>query len=408
MAIFIKRSLYCGCSYYFRINRYYYGRSRQVSIADLFNYFSYVSGLFLSLTIIVLLLVWLERKVLARIQMRMGPMRVGFHGALQPIADAIKLISKEDILPAWADKLVYWFAPIVVFVPAFLLWVTIPFGKNMVIRSLDLGLFFIVAISVLSVLGLIMAGWGSANKYAVLGGLRAAGQLMSYEIPLIMAILTIAILSQSLNLVEIVDKQSQIPNIFIQPLGLVLFFIAGLAELGRTPFDIHHAESEVVGGPFVEYSGAHWSVFFLAEYINTFTISILTVLLFLGGWHWPNIPFSGNLQTILSVFVVLIKTILVVSVIFWIRATYPRLRIDQLMSFGWKMLIPMAFINVTITACIIYYDELPLWILPILSVILLILSAVIIQRKFSKNIINTVQVISAKSLLKEKSEVDIN
>jgi NADH-quinone oxidoreductase subunit H len=379
-----------------------------VSIADLFNYFSYVSGLFLSLTIIVLLLVWLERKVLARIQMRMGPMRVGFHGALQPIADAIKLISKEDILPAWADKLVYWFAPIVVFVPAFLLWVTIPFGKNMVIRSLDLGLFFIVAISVLSVLGLIMAGWGSANKYAVLGGLRAAGQLMSYEIPLIMAILTIAILSQSLNLVEIVDKQSQIPNIFIQPLGLVLFFIAGLAELGRTPFDIHHAESEVVGGPFVEYSGAHWSVFFLAEYINTFTISILTVLLFLGGWHWPNIPFSGNLQTILSVFVVLIKTILVVSLIFWIRATYPRLRIDQLMSFGWKMLIPMAFINVTITACIIYYDELPLWILPILSVILLILSAVIIQRKFSKNIINTVQVISAKSLLKEKSEVDIN
>ena len=379
-----------------------------MSIADLFNYFSYVSGLFLSLTIIVLLLVWLERKVLARIQMRMGPMRVGFHGALQPIADAIKLISKEDILPAWADKLVYWFAPIVVFVPAFLLWVTIPFGKNMVIRSLDLGLFFIVAISVLAVLGLIMAGWGSANKYAVLGGLRAAGQLMSYEINLIMAILTIAILSQSLNLVEIVDKQSQIPNIFIQPLGLVLFFIAGLAELGRTPFDIHHAESEVVGGPFVEYSGAHWSVFFLAEYINTFTISILTVLLFLGGWHWPNIPFSGNLQTILCVFVVLIKTILVVSLIFWIRATYPRLRIDQLMSFGWKMLIPMAFINVTITACIIYYDELPLWILPILSVILLILSAVIIQRKFSKNIINTVQVISAKSLLKEKSEVDIN
>ena len=379
-----------------------------MSIADLFNYMSYVFGLFLSLTLIVLLLVWLERKVLARIQMRMGPMRVGFHGALQPIADAIKLISKEDILPAWTDKLVYWFAPIVVFVPAFLLWVTIPFGKNMVIRSLDLGLFFIVAISVLSVLGLIMAGWGSANKYAVLGGLRAAGQLISYEIPLIMAILTIAILHQSLNLVEIVDKQSQIPNIFIQPLGLVLFFIAGLAELGRTPFDIHHAESEVVGGPFVEYSGAHWSVFFLAEYINTFTISILTVLLFLGGWHWPNIPFSGNLQTVLSVFVVLINTLLVVIVIFWIRATYPRLRIDQLMSFGWKMLIPMAFINVTITACIVYYDELPLWILPILSIILLVLGAVIIQRKFSKNITSTIEVISSKSLLKEKSEVNIN
>jgi len=338
----------------------------------------------------------------------MGPMRVGFHGTLQPIADAIKLISKEDILPAWADKLVYWFAPIIVFVPAFLVWVTIPFGKNMVLRSLDLGLFFIVAVSVLSILGLIMAGWGSANKYAVLGGLRAAGQLISYEIPLIMAILAIAILNQSLNLVEIVDSQVNIPNLFIQPLGLVLFFIAGLAELGRTPFDIHHAESEVVGGPFVEYSGAHWSVFYLSEYINTFTIGILTVLLFLGGWHWPNIPFSGNLQITLSVLVVLFKTMVVIGVIFWIRATYPRLRIDQLMSFGWKMLIPMAFINVTITASVLYYN-LSLWILSIISIILLILCIFIIQRKFLiNNEINTIKLISTKSLLDEKNEFELN
>jgi len=379
-----------------------------LNFTQLFTYSSYVFGLFLSLTIMVLFLTWFERKALARFQMRMGPMRVGFHGTLQPIADAIKLISKEDILPAWADKLVYWFAPIIVFVPAFLVWVTIPFGKNMVLRSLDLGLFFIVAVSVLSILGLIMAGWGSANKYAVLGGLRAAGQLISYEIPLIMAILAIAILNQSLNLVEIVDSQVNIPNLFIQPLGLVLFFIAGLAELGRTPFDIHHAESEVVGGPFVEYSGAHWSVFYLSEYINTFTIGILTVLLFLGGWHWPNIPFSGNLQITLSVLVVLFKTMVVIGVIFWIRATYPRLRIDQLMSFGWKMLIPMAFINVTITASVLYYN-LSLWILSIISIILLILCIFIIQRKFLiNNEINTIKLISTKSLLDEKNEFELN
>lgn len=379
-----------------------------MNFTQLFTYSSYVFGLFLSLTIMVLFLTWFERKALARFQMRMGPMRVGFHGTLQPIADAIKLISKEDILPAWADKLVYWFAPIIVFVPAFLVWVTIPFGKNMVLRSLDLGLFFIVAVSVLSILGLIMAGWGSANKYAVLGGLRAAGQLISYEIPLIMAILAIAILNQSLNLVEIVDSQVNIPNLFIQPLGLVLFFIAGLAELGRTPFDIHHAESEVVGGPFVEYSGAHWSVFYLSEYINTFTIGILTVLLFLGGWHWPNIPFSGNLQITLSVLVVLFKTMVVIGVIFWIRATYPRLRIDQLMSFGWKMLIPMAFINVTITASVLYYN-LSLWILSIISIILLILCIFIIQRKFLiNNEINTIKLISTKSLLDEKNEFELN
>ena len=364
--------------------------------------------LIMMLSLMVMFMTWLERKTLDRIQMRIGPMRVGFHGAMQPLADAIKLLTKEDILPDWSDKRIYWTAPILVFVPAVLLWVTIPISEGIVLSNLNYGLFYIAAISVLSVMGLVLAGWGSANKYGMLGGLRAAGQLVSYEIPFIMAILAITILANSLNLVEIVNAQSSLAYILIQPMGFFLFLTAGLAELGRTPFDIHHAESEVVGGPFVEYSGAHWSVFFLAEYINTFTISILTVLLFLGGWHWPNIPFSGNLQTILSVFVVLIKTILVVSVIFWIRATYPRLRIDQLMSFGWKMLIPMAFINVTITACIIYYDDLPLWILPILSVILLILSAVIIQRKFSKNIINTIQVISAKSLLKEKSEVDIN
>lgn len=327
-------------------------------------------GLLVFLSIMVLALTWIERKALARIQMRMGPMRVGFHGTLQPIADAIKLITKEDILPSWADRRIYWLSPLAVFVPSLLLWVTIPMTRNMVLRNLDLGLFYITAISVLTVLGLVMAGWSSANKYAMLGGLRAAGQLISYEIPFIMAILGVAMLAQSLNIIKVVDDQTIIPYIFIQPLGIFIFLTAGLAELGRTPFDIHHAESEVVGGPFVEYSGAHWAVFFLAEYINTFTIAALTVLLFLGGWQWPTMPFEGMLHTFLSMGWFLIKAYAVVLLIFWIRGTYPRLRIDQLMSFGWKMLVPLSFINIVITATVLYYNW-PLWSLSIISLMML-------------------------------------
>ena len=206
------------------------------------------AALLVFLSVMVLALTWLERKALARIQMRMGPMRVGFHGALQPIADAMKLVSKEDILPSWADRRVYWLAPLAVFIPAFLLWVTIPVARDVALANLDLGLFYIVAISVLSVMGLVMAGWSSANKYAMLGGLRAAGQLVSYEIPFIMAILAVAMLAQTLNLREIVAAQSTFAYALILPLSVFLFLTAGLAELGRTPFDIHHAESEVVGG----------------------------------------------------------------------------------------------------------------------------------------------------------------
>ena len=327
-------------------------------------------GLLLFLSVMVLALTWIERKALARIQMRMGPMRVGFHGVLQPVADAMKLITKEDILPSLANRPVYWIAPVAVFLPAFMLWVTIPLARNLVLRNLELGLFYITAVTVLSVLGLVMAGWGSANKWAMLGGLRAAGQLVSYEVPFIMAILGVAMLVQSLNLVTIVDAQSKYGYAVIQPLGLFIFLTAGLAELGRTPFDIHHAESEVVGGPFVEYSGAHWAVFFLAEYMNTFAVATLTVLLFLGGWRWPEMPLDGSAHSALSVAWFLAKTAVVVGVIFWIRGTYPRLRIDQLMSFGWKLLVPLSFINIVVTGIVLFYGW-PLWTLTILSLVLL-------------------------------------
>jgi NADH-quinone oxidoreductase subunit H len=327
-------------------------------------------GLMVFLSVMVLVLTWGERKALARIQMRMGPMRVGFHGTLQPIADALKLLTKEDILPSWANRPVYWIAPVAVFLPAFMMWVTIPLARDLVLRNLELGLFYITAVTVLSVMGLVMAGWGSANKWAMLGALRAAGQLVSYEVPFIMAILGVAMLDQSLNLITIVDGQASYGNALLQPLGLFIFFTASLAELGRTPFDIHHADSEVVGGPFVEYSGAHWSVFFLAEYMNTFTVAVLTVLLFFGGWRWPEMPLDGNAHSILSAAWFLAKTAVVVGVIFWIRGTYPRLRIDQLMSFGWKLLVPLSFVNIVVTGIVLFYGW-PLWTLTILSLVLL-------------------------------------
>ncbi|MDA1188731.1 MAG: NADH-quinone oxidoreductase subunit H, partial [Chloroflexi bacterium] len=279
---------------------------------------------FLSTTVIAL--TWLERKALARIQQRMGPTRVGPQGLLQPIADVLKLMSKEDIVPSWSDKRLFWLAPMAFFLPALLLWVTIPVTRDLVLRNLEMGLFYIVAISVLSVAGLALAGWSSANKYALLGSLRAVGALISYEIPFILAVLAVAMLAQTFDITEIVDDQRNIAYVLILPLGLFLFFTASLAELGRTPFDIHHAESEVVGGPFVEYSGAHWAAFMLSEYANTFTVAVLTVLLFFGGWRWPTMPFEGGLHIVLSAIWLLVKTYLVILVIFWIRGTFPRLR----------------------------------------------------------------------------------
>ncbi len=361
----------------------------------------YVLGAFALLgflSVVVLALTWAERKALARIQMRMGPMRVGLHGTLQPVADALKLLVKEDILPSWADRRVYWLAPVAVFVPSLLIWVTLPLGRDLVLRNLDLGLFYITAISVLSVMGLIMAGWGSANKYAMIGGLRAAGQLVSYEIPFIMAILGVAMLAQSLDLREVVSGQASFGNILIQPLGAFIFLTAGLAELGRTPFDIHHAESEVIGGPFIEYSGAHWAAFFLAEYLNTFTIAALTVLLFLGGWRWPIMPLDGLAHSTLSLVWFLVKTSAVILLIFWIRGTYPRLRIDQLTSFGWKMLVPLSFLNIIATGVVLFYGW-PLWALTVISLLLLVgTTYVIVKYPGTKMDRDTVRTVSARDL----------
>lgn len=333
-------------------------------------------ALFGALAGVVLSLVWLERKLLGRLQRRLGPTRTGPMGLLQPVADAMKLLLKEDILPESSQKAMFWLAPVLVVVPAFMIWVTIPASQEAVVRNLDLGLLYITAFAVMGILGLVLAGWASANKYGTLGGLRAAAQLISYEIPVIMVVIAVAMLAQSLDLREIVARQQPYPFVLLQPLGLAIFFIAGLAEVGRTPFDIYFAESEIVGGPFVEYSGAHWSVFFLAEYMNTFAVAALTVLLFLGGWSGPLL--SGGWEVIWF----LAKVYGVILVIFWIRGTFPRLRIDQLMAFAWKVMVPLSFLTVVITAVYQFYGW-PAWSLTLMSCAGLLVVAALIYRRMT-------------------------
>ena len=347
-------------------------------------------AMFTGLSIVVLSLTWLERKALGRLQLRLGPTRTGKFGLLQPIADAVKLILKEDVIPTSSDRAIFWAAPVIVVLSAFMIWVTIPAAEGLVLRNLELGLFYITAFAVIGILGLVLAGWGSANKYGVLGGLRSAAQLISYEIPVIMIVVAVGMLAQSLDLRVIVASQQQIPYGLILPLGMVVFFIAGLAEVGRTPFDIYHAESEVVGGPFVEYSGAHWSVFFLAEYINTFAIAALVTLLFLGGWNWPwdaaalgwmpSLPDVAWLAPLLSVLWFLLKVYAVILVVFWIRGTFPRLRIDQLMAFAWKAMVPLSFYTIVITAFYLYYDW-PGWTLTLMSLAGLAVVGYIVYRR---------------------------
>ena len=342
-----------------------------VSLLDVVWILVALFALFGGLSVVVLSLTWLERKALGRLQLRLGPTRTGPMGLMQPIADAIKLLIKEDILPTESDKAIFWVAPVIVVVSAFMIWVTIPAAHNLVIKNLELGLFYITAFAVVGILGLVLAGWGSANKYGVLGGLRSAAQLISYEIPVILVVVAVGMLAQSLDLRVIVENQNPILYVLVLPLGLVIFFIAGLAEVGRTPFDIYHAESEVVGGPFVEYSGAHWAVFFLAEYINTFAIAALAALLFLGGWLGPVLP---------GVVWFLIKVYALVMVVFWIRGTFPRLRIDQLMAFAWKVMVPLAFYTIVITAIYLFYDW-PAWSLTLMSLAGLAVVGYLIYRR---------------------------
>jgi NADH-quinone oxidoreductase subunit H len=309
----------------------------------------------LVMTLVVMFLIYLERKVVGRIQMRLGPMRTGPFGTLQSFADAIKLLTKEDLRPETADNLLFELAPYVTFVPVFMTLLALPFTEHWGVRDLQLGLFYIVAVSGVNTLGFIMAGWASDNKYALLGAVRAAAQLISYEIPLILAVLAVSMMAGSLNLNAIIEQQHNVPAIVYQPLPFLILLTAAIAELGRRPFDIPIGESELVGGPWVEYSGIRWSIIFaLGEYAAMFGLSVLASVLFLGGWEWP---LGHNTGWVPQLALTTVKTMLFILVFMWIGATFPRLRIDQLMGFCWKVLLPFAFLQVAANAIVLVYVD---------------------------------------------------
>ncbi len=311
----------------------------------------------------VIMLTWVERKVIGRLQQRLGPMRVGPYGLLQGIADTIKLLTKEDVRPDSADRPTFELAVFVIVVPVFMAAVAVPFTSDIFVRNMALGLFYFLAVSSLGIVGFVMAGWGSDNKYALLGGVRAGAQLISYEIPLILSAVAVAMLGQSLSLYDLVALQDNTPYIAYQPLAFIIFMIAGLAELYRQPFDIPVAETEVVGGPSVEYSGIRWSMFQMGEFVSLVLISAVISLLFLGGWIWP---FSADSATWLQVALMVVKTGAFILFFMWMRVSVPRLRIDQLMALCWQILLPFAFLQIIINGLVLVYDW-PSWTLTILS-----------------------------------------
>jgi NADH-quinone oxidoreductase subunit H len=314
-------------------------------------------AVFLSLFALVSVL---ERKILARIQNRLGPNRVGPFGLLQPAADGIKMLIKEDIVPARADKVVHFLAPILIAATAILVLGIIPFGRNMTPFTIDGGILFFFAIGSTTELSVFMAGWGSNNKFSMLGAMRAIAQMVSYELPLIITVLPVVMVVGSLTPDAIVAAQGGYslgvaPHWFVfTPWGVVafsLFFVAGLVESNRTPFDVPEGESEIVAGHMTEYSGFKYAIFFLGEYLGMFAISGLAVTLFLGGWHAP----IRALEIVPSYFWFFAKLSLLIFIFIWVRGTLPRTRVDQVMNFAWKFMLPMAFACI-IAAAIWHYE----------------------------------------------------
>ena len=299
-----------------------------------------------------IVLIYAERKWAADIQSRLGPTRTGGpFGWLQTVADALKLFQKEDIIPRAADRLLFTAAPVLVFLPAAMAYLVIPWDRHAAASDLNIGILYIAAVSSITVIGILLAGWASNNKWSLMGGLRSSAQLVSYEIPMALAIVSVVAQAGSLSMVEIVQSQSAALwhwNLFAHPslwLAALIYFIAGTAEVNRTPFDIPEAESELVSGFHTEYTGMKFALFFMAEYANMFLVCCIFATLFLGGWHSP----FGHYDTLVPGFVwFLLKAWVMVFVMIWVRWTLPRLRVDQLMDFCWKVLIPAGLIAVAV------------------------------------------------------------
>ena len=298
-----------------------------------------------------LFLVWLERKVAGHIQLRYGPMEVGPHGILQTIADGIKLVGKELITPLAADWKLFIVAPVLVFMPVLVAFIVLPFGENLIIRDMNLGVLLIFGFSTLSVLAILAGGWAANNKYALLGAIRSVAQNVAYEIPLLLAVLSVVLMTQSLRFSEIVGAQSKVWFIFLQPVAGLIYLICATAETNRAPFDIPEAESELIAGFHTEYSGMRFGLFFLAEYTNMFIVSAVAVALFFGGWH----GLFGLSLGIPGIVWFLAKVYVLLFVIMWVRWTFPRVRFDQLMNFSWKVMLPLSLLNLIVTAAVLKF-----------------------------------------------------
>ncbi|MEG6616789.1 NADH-quinone oxidoreductase subunit NuoH [Peptococcaceae bacterium 1198_IL3148] len=301
-------------------------------------------------------LIYMERKVCGYIQCRPGPNRVGPKGLFQSLADALKLFGKEIITPSEVDKTLYILAPILIFAPPLLIFAVIPFGEGMAAIDMNIGVFYALAVTSLATVIFWMAGWSSNNKYSLLGGMRVVAQMVSYELPLVLSLLGVVMITGTLNMSEIVRSQQHIWFIFTQPLAFLIYFIAALSESNRAPFDLIEGEQEIIAGPFTEYSGMAFAMFYLTEYANVLLISFMCAILFLGGWlapfGWTFIP--GWLW-------LFIKVYLMIFIIMWIRWTFPRIRVDQLMGFGWKVLLPLSLANIFVTGLGIKIFEMMGW-----------------------------------------------
>ncbi|GAX59397.1 NADH dehydrogenase I chainH [Candidatus Scalindua japonica] len=307
------------------------------------------------LLLVIAYLIWVERKVMAHMQVRLGPMRVGWHGLLQPIADGLKLLLKEDIIPQNASKILFIVSPAIAMVPALLTIAVIPFGDtisimgisiDMVITDVNIGILFILAVTSVGVYGILLGGWSSNNKYSLLGGLRSSAQMISYELSMGLSLIGVIMMTESLSLVDIIDAQAGLWFVVLQPLAFVVYAISAIAETNRCPFDLPEAETELVSGFHTEYSSMKFALFFMAEYANIITVSAVAVTFFFGGWRGPFLP---------PVVWFLIKMALCIFFFVWLRSTFPRFRIDQLMKFAWKILLPAAIVNVLITAIVMTF-----------------------------------------------------
>ncbi len=299
-----------------------------------------------ALLLLTLILIWAERKIVARIQDRLGPNRVGPFGVFQTVADLLKLITKELITPTGADIIPYNLAPLLAVMAVVGIWAVIPLAPTLIGASINVGVLYIVAVGAIGTLGIMVAGMSSNNKYALLGAFRTVAMMVSYAVPMMIALLIPVLLSGSMDMETIVEAQSPIAFIVLAPIAALIFFVSSLAEVGRAPFDLLEAESEIVAGFHIEYSGLKFGMFFVGEFLHAFTISALTATLFLGGWRGP----WAELYPLLGLFYFIIKTSIVYFVVIWIRGSFPRIRIDHINNLNWKLITPLALASLIFTA----------------------------------------------------------